>query len=92
MTIAGMCSEKGILIAPHNWGSLMGYYMQLHIGRAIPNFYRAEHDPVTTDVILTDGYARKEGRATVPAAPGFGLTIDEVKFASNVKVRFDLKT
>jgi L-alanine-DL-glutamate epimerase-like enolase superfamily enzyme len=92
MTIAGLCKEEDILVAPHNWGSLMGYYMQLHIGRAITNFYRAEHDPVTTDVIIANGYTRKEGFATIPATPGFGLSIDEDKFASNVKVRFDLKT
>lgn len=91
MTIAGMCGEKGVLMAPHNWGSLMGYYMQLHIGRAVSNFYRAEHDPVTTDVIIAEGYRMKDGYATVPAVPGFGLKIDEGKFASDVKVRFNLK-
>lgn len=92
MTIAGLCKEKGILVAPHNWGSLIGYYMQLHIGRAISNFYRAEHDPVTTDVIIAEGYTMKDGCATVPASPGFGFAINENKFASDVKVRFDLKT
>lgn len=91
MTIADSCRDKGILIAPHNWGSLIGYYMQLHIGRAIGNFYRAEQDPVSTDVIVADGYAIKDGYATVPDAPGFGLTIHEDKFASKVKVRYDLK-
>ena len=35
------------MVAPHNWGSLVGYYMQLHVGRAIENFYRAEHDPLS---------------------------------------------
>jgi L-alanine-DL-glutamate epimerase-like enolase superfamily enzyme len=69
----------------------MGYYMQLQIGRAIPNFYRAEHDPLTTDVIVAEGYTRKNGNANIPTAPGFGLTIDENKFSSNVKARFDLK-
>ena len=91
MTIAESCRDKGILIAPHNWGSLIGYYMQLHIGRAIGNLYRAEHDPVSTDVIVADGYAIMDGFAAVPPAPGFGLTVDEDKFASKAKMRFDLK-
>jgi len=91
MTIAGLCEEKDILLAPHNWGSLMGYYMQLHIGRAIPNFYGAEQDPVKTDVIIADGYTIKNGYATIPNAPGFGFKVNEDKFASDVKVRFDLK-
>ena len=78
-------------IAPHNWGSLVGYYMQLHVGRAVTNFYRAEHDPLSTDVLVAEGYDRKDGTSSVPDAPGFGLSIDEKKFASDVKVRFDLK-
>ncbi len=92
MTIAALCRKNDILMAPHNWGSLMGFYMQLHIGRAISNFYRAEHDPVTTDVIAADGYYTiKNGYATVPAAPGFGLKVIENKFTSEVKIRFDIK-
>ena len=65
--------------------------MQLHIGRAIVNFYRAEHDPFKTDLIISEGYTIKDGYASVPAAPGFGLMINEEKFASDVKVRFDLQ-
>jgi L-alanine-DL-glutamate epimerase-like enolase superfamily enzyme len=92
MDIAAMCEDKNVLIAPHNWGSLIGYYMQLHIGRAIKNFYRAEHDPVSTDAIIADGYSIKNGYASVPAKPGFGLKINEEKFASDIKLRFDLKS
>jgi L-rhamnonate dehydratase len=92
MALAALCEEANVLMAPHNWGSLIGYYMQLHLGRAIRNFYKAEQDPVATDVIIDDGYSIEDGYATVPDAPGFGLAIDEEKFASGVKVRFDLKT
>ena len=91
MAVAELCRGKGVLVAPHNWGSLIGYYMQLHIGRAVGNFYRAEHDPVSTDVIAADGYAIEDGRAAVSEAAGFGLQIDEDKFASKAKIRFDLK-
>jgi L-alanine-DL-glutamate epimerase-like enolase superfamily enzyme len=91
MAIADSCSKKNTLIAPHNWGSLMGYYMQLQIGRAIGNFYRAEHDPLSTDVIAAEGYSIEDGYATVSTAPGFGLKVNEDKFASKAKVRFDLK-
>lgn len=79
------------LIAPHNWGSLVGFFMILHIGRAIINFYRAENDPLDSDVLIADGYAIRDGSATVPDAPGFGLTINQGKFASTIKPRFDLK-
>jgi L-alanine-DL-glutamate epimerase-like enolase superfamily enzyme len=88
---ADMAAPQAILVAPHNWGSLIGYYMQLHVGRAIKNFYRAEHDPLSTDVLIAEGYSIKNGEATVPDAPGFGLAFDEQKFA-DVKPKFDVKS
>ncbi|MCI0684698.1 MAG: hypothetical protein L0Y71_21585, partial [Gemmataceae bacterium] len=91
LTEAAWAREKDLLVAPHNWGSLVGYYMQLHVGRAIKNFYRAEHDPLETRVLRAEGYERKDGLSTVPATPGFGLTIDERAFDREAKVLFDLR-
>lgn len=91
LTEAAWAKEAGAAVAPHNWGSLVGYYMQLHVGRAVSNFYRAEHDPLSTEVLVAEGYERKDGTSSVPVAAGFGLSIDEKKFSSDVKVRFDLK-
>jgi L-alanine-DL-glutamate epimerase-like enolase superfamily enzyme len=91
MTEASWAKEAGALVAPHNWGSLVGYYMQLHVGRAIDNFYRAEHDPLESKVLVAEGYDRKDGTTSVPAAPGFGLSIVDKKFAEDIKPRFDLK-
>jgi len=89
---AAMVRPQGGLVGPHNWGSLVGYYTILHVGRAISNFYIAENDPADSDVLLADGYVIKEGHATVPEAPGFGLRIDEAKFAAEIKPRFDLRS
>jgi L-alanine-DL-glutamate epimerase-like enolase superfamily enzyme len=91
LTKAAWARPAGIQVAPHNWGSLIGFYMQLHVGRAIPNLYMAEHDPLSTDVLIADGYEIKDGLCSVPATPGFGLALDEDKFASQARVRFDLK-
>jgi L-alanine-DL-glutamate epimerase-like enolase superfamily enzyme len=91
LTEAAWARPAGIQVAPHNWGSLIGFYMQLHVGRAIPNLYMAEHDPLSTDVLVADGYEIKDGACNVPATPGFGLALDEDKFASEARVRFDLK-
>jgi L-alanine-DL-glutamate epimerase-like enolase superfamily enzyme len=91
LTEAAWAKEVGAIVAPHNWGSLVGYYMQLHVGRAVSNLYRAEHDPLSTDVLVADGYDRTDGTSSVSVAPGFGLSIEETKFAGEVKVRFDLK-
>ena len=91
LTEAAWCKPKGLMVAPHNWGSLVGYYMQLHVGRAITNFYRAENDPLSNSVLIADGYKIKDGYSSVPEAPGFGLKINEDKFATDVRIRFDLK-
>ncbi len=65
--------------------------MQLHVGRAITNFYRAEHDPLSSTVLIAEGYEILDGHSSVPDAPGFGLKIDEGRFATSVRVNFDLK-
>jgi D-galactarolactone cycloisomerase len=87
---AAMAEPQGILIAPHNWSSLLSLFMQVHVGLVIPNFYRAEVDPVQSDVLIYDGYQINDGLCSVPDAPGFGLAIDESKFG-RVRVNFDLQ-
>ena len=86
-----MAAEQNLLIAPRNWGSLVGNYMQLQVGRAIPNFYRTEHDPLSTPILIADGYSRGNGLATAPDSPRCGLHIDEKAFAKKAKVFYDLK-
>ncbi len=91
LTEADWARAQQLRVAPHNWGSLIGYYMQLHVGRAITNFYRAEHDPLSNGVLKAEGYARAAGTTTVPDAPGFGLEFDATAFAAETTVRFDLQ-
>ena len=87
---AAMAQPQGILVAPHNWSSLLSLFMQVHIGLSIPNFYRAEYDPLSSDVLVYDGYQIENGACSVPDAPGFGLGIDERRFARQ-RLNFDLK-
>jgi len=91
LTEARRAADHGQRVAPHNWGSLVGFYMQLHVCRAITNFYRAEHDPLTSDVIVADGYKIEDGLATVPDAPGCGLAINERAFADEATVLLDVR-
>ena len=87
-----MAKPHGGQIAPHNWGSLVGFYMEIHVGRAISNFYRAEHDPLVTDVIVADGYQVNDGAVSVPDTSGFGLSINEAAFGREAEIRFDIRT
>lgn len=90
MAMAALGRPQGVLIAPHNWGSRVGFTMQLHVARAVGNFYRAEHDPLHGELLTAEGYTIAEGQCRVPDLPGFGLAIDEERFR-DVKVLFDLK-
>jgi L-alanine-DL-glutamate epimerase-like enolase superfamily enzyme len=92
MQEAAMGRPQGVKVAPHNWGSLMGFYQELQVGCAIENFYAAEHDPLTSDYLIAEGVKIADGYATVPQSPGFGLRIDEARFASAAKIRFEMKT
>jgi L-alanine-DL-glutamate epimerase-like enolase superfamily enzyme len=87
---AAMAQPQGILVAPHNWSSLLALYLQVHVGLVVPNFYRAEHDPLTSDVLIAEGYEIDDGVCSVPDTPGFGLAIDESRF-DRVSVNFDLR-
>lgn len=87
---AALAKPQGIKVAPHNWGSLMGFFHAIQTGASIENFYRAEHDPLTSPLLVVDGYAIKDGFVTPPALPGFGLALDEKRFAEK-KLKFDLK-
>lgn len=89
-TEAAWAQPEEILVSPHNWGSLIGFYLQLHVARAIPNFYRAENDPLSSDLLIADGYQIRDGTCSVPRVPGFGLSLDEANF-SRVKINFDLR-
>ncbi len=88
---AALARTEKLLVGPHNWGSLVGFYETLHVGRAIDNFYYAENDPAETDLLIADGYTIRDGFADVPDTPGFGLKLDEEKFGRTIKPLFDLK-
>jgi L-rhamnonate dehydratase len=90
MQEAALCEPHGGQIAPHTWGTLLGFYAQLHVAAAIPNFYSGEQDPLASDALIADGYTIKDGTIAVPDAPGFGLRLDRRR-VDDIKPIFDLK-
>lgn len=89
MSEAAMVGDRG-RVAPHNWSSFIGYFMQLQVGRATGNFYLAELDPLTSEILLADGYSIADGEASLPDAPGLGLGVSEKHFA-DAKILFDIR-
>ncbi len=88
---ARLAEPAGILVAPHNWGSLIGFYMQLHVGRAVKNFYRAEHDPLSNPALIAEGFELRDGTCRVPERPGCGLKLDEKRLPDHARRLFELK-
>jgi len=88
---AAMARPAGATVAPHNWGSLFGYYLQLQVGRAITNFYRAEQDFMTCPALIAEGYEIKDGTSSVPDAPGLGLKINDAELPNCSRLHFDYK-
>jgi L-alanine-DL-glutamate epimerase-like enolase superfamily enzyme len=78
-------SHPGIRLAPHNWGSFLGLYMQLVLARGVPNVLIAEQDPSTSDLFDTSAFRFKDGRMAVPDLPGCGLVLREDVFRKSYR-------
>lgn len=70
----------GVRSAPHHYGGHYGNYAACHLAGAIRGFAYVEWDEATTPGLDASGYAIREGWVEVPAAPGFGLALDEEVF------------
>lgn len=70
----------GVRSAPHHYGGHIGNYTAAHLAAAIDGFTFVEWDEVTTPGISAPDYGITEGQVQVPAAPGFGLTLQEDVF------------
>lgn len=75
-----MAAKPHIKLAPHNWGSFLGLYMQLVLARGIPNFLVAEEDRSSSDLFDTSAFTSKDGKIRVPDLPGCGLVLREDVF------------
>ena len=69
-------------LAPHNWGSHLGGFMELLLGRALPNFLMAEIDWSRCDLFDSSAFQWADGKVTVPDTPGCGLVLNEDLFQS----------
>ncbi len=87
--LAAMAEAADVQCAPHNWGSLLGFFLSLQFGKTIPHFLYGEVATLTSDVIDTSGYRLKDGMFTVPDSPGLGLELHEKVYAERYAGRED---
>ena len=79
--LADMAAAANVQCAPHNWGSLLGFFLSLQFGKTIPHFLYGEVATLTSDVVDTSGFGFKDGFFTVPETPGLGLELNEDVYA-----------
>ena len=75
--LADMAAAHDVQCAPHNWGSLLGFFLSLQFAKTIPHFLYGEVATLTSDVIDTSGYGFTDGTFTVPDTPGLGLEFNQ---------------
>ena len=75
----------GARLAPHNWGSHLGIFMQAILARGIPNFLMAEVDTSTSDLFDSSAFKIEDGRMTVPDTPGCGLALRDDVFEARYR-------
>ena len=79
--LARVAGQHDVSCAPHNWGSLLGLYLSLQLGKVIPHFLYAEVATLSSDVIDASGYTFENGAFNVPDAPGLGLELIQNSYA-----------
>jgi L-rhamnonate dehydratase len=84
LTLGRELDSANVRSAPHHYGGHYGNYAAGHLAAAIQGFTYVEWDEATTDGLDTSGYALQDGWVALPAAPGFGLKLDEAVFGRAV--------
>lgn len=67
-------------LASHNWGSYLGTFKVLQLGRGISNFLIAEVDSLHSDLFDDSEWRLNDGAMSVPDTPGCGLRLSEAVF------------
>lgn len=79
MDIAKHRRELGMSIAPHNFGSKLGFYSQIHLGIVTPNWLFAEVDDSQVPALKPHGFQVSGGQVVLTGEPGLGVSLDESK-------------
>jgi L-alanine-DL-glutamate epimerase-like enolase superfamily enzyme len=84
LEVGPMLDRWGTRSAPHHYGEPFGNYAACHLATAIRNFEGVEWDDAAVPALDASAYAIVEGEVRVPDLPGFGLALDEDRYAEAV--------
>lgn len=82
LSIAAFAREHGLRIAPHNFGSQLGVYESLHLGKILPEYLMCECDDSHFTEYEAGGYVLSDGYYSLPDAPGLGVRTRDPRIAS----------
>jgi L-alanine-DL-glutamate epimerase-like enolase superfamily enzyme len=77
LAAARTSARYGVSLAPHNFGSKLGFYSQVHVGLITPNWEFSEVDDSTFPALRGDGFRLEKGRAELTGMAGLGVVLDE---------------
>ena len=77
LAAARASARYGVSLAPHNFGSKLGFYSQVHVGLVTPNWEFSEVDDSTFPALRGDGFRLEKGRAELTGMAGLGIVLEE---------------
>lgn len=72
----------GMTCAPHNFGSKLGFYAQIHLGLVVPNWEASEVDDIDFPALHADGFTVRDGEAKLTGLPGLGVRLDDSRLGA----------
>ncbi len=85
---AALQAKLGMTMAPHNFGSKMGLFAQIHLGAVTPNWEMSELDDSEFPALRAPGIEIVRGEARLTGHPGLGVLLNENALR---KPHFELK-
>jgi L-alanine-DL-glutamate epimerase-like enolase superfamily enzyme len=77
--LAALSARHDLTIAPHNFGSKMGFWSQVHLGLTAANWEFSETDDSAFPALEAPGIRIERGLASITGEPGLGVTLREEK-------------
>jgi L-alanine-DL-glutamate epimerase-like enolase superfamily enzyme len=77
--IARSRAKYWMTVAPHNFGSKLGFWSQVHLGLVTRNWEFCETDDSQFPALRAEGIQIKNGLASLTGTPGLGITLNETK-------------
>jgi L-alanine-DL-glutamate epimerase-like enolase superfamily enzyme len=70
-------AARGMTMAPHNFGSKLGFYAMVHLGLVTANWEFCESDDTQIPALECPGISIHNGKAKLTGSPGVGWKLRE---------------